>query len=144
MDIQILLSRISREIIFWMAWIIIPLIMEIIPAFGGFFILIKKKFTQKKLKEINYYPEITLIIPVYNSADSLRGCLESVRNSDYPTRLMDILLINNQSTDNSFEVYTQCQAEFKDLPMTWLNASQGKAKALNLALFNSNGKYIIH
>ncbi len=28
--------------------------------------------------------------------------------------------------------------------MSWLNASQGKAKALNLALFNSNGKYIIH
>lgn len=28
--------------------------------------------------------------------------------------------------------------------MQWLNAKQGKSKALNLALFNSNGKYIIH
>ncbi len=144
MDIQILLSRISREMLFWMAWIIIPLIMEILPAIGGFFILLKKKFYKKTIKSEGFAPEITLIIPVYNSADSLRACLESVYQSDYPVRMLDVLLINNGSTDNSFEVFTQCQAEFKDLPMTWLNASQGKAKALNLALFNSHGKYIIH
>lgn len=130
--------------LFWMGWIIIPLIMEILPAIGGFFILLKKKLYQKIIKNESFAPEITLIIPVYNSADSLRACLESVYQSDYPVRLMDVLLINNESTDNSFDVFTQCQAEFKDLPMTWLNASQGKAKALNLALFNSHGKYIIH
>lgn len=28
--------------------------------------------------------------------------------------------------------------------MQWLNAKQGKSKALNMALFNSEGKYIIH
>lgn len=118
--------------------------MEIIPAFGGFFILLKKKLKQKPVPDKDFYPQITLIIPVYNSAATLRACLESVRNSNYPPNLMDVLLINNESTDNSFEVFTQCQAEFKDLPMIWLNASQGKAKALNLALFNSHGKYIIH
>jgi len=144
MDIQILLSRISREMLFWMAWIIIPLIMEILPAIGGFLILIKKNMYQKIIRCTHSHSEITLIIPVYNSSDSLRACLESVYQSDYPVGLLDVLLINNGSTDNSFEVFTQCQAEFKDLPMTWLNASQGKAKALNLALFNSHGKYIIH
>lgn len=144
MEFQILLSRISREIIFWMAWIIIPLVMEILPAFGGFFIVLKKKLFEKKTEEKFFQPEITLIIPVYNSADSLRACLESVHNSNYPINLMDILLINNESSDNSYEIFTQCQAEFKELSMTWFNASQGKAKALNLALFNSYGKYIIH
>ncbi|MDD3168668.1 MAG: putative glycosyltransferase, exosortase G system-associated [Eubacteriales bacterium] len=144
MDIQILLVRISREMIFWMAWIIIPLVMEILPAIGGFFILLKKRLFRKKAGEKGFLPQITMIIPVYNSADSLRACLESVYQSDYPIRLMDVLIINNGSTDNSFEVFAKCQAEFNDLPMTWLNASQGKAKALNLALFNSYGKYIIH
>lgn len=144
MDIQILLVRISREMIFWMAWIIIPLVMEILPAFGGFFILLKKRLTRKRTLENSFLPQITVIIPVYNSAGTLRACLESVYQSDYPVRLMDVLLINNGSADNSYEVFNQCQAEFKDLPMSWLNASQGKAKALNLALFNSHGKYIIH
>lgn len=35
-------------------------------------------------------------------------------------------------------------AEVPGLHMQWLNAKQGKSKALNLALFNSEGKYIIH
>ena len=144
MEIQILLARISREIIFWMAWIIIPFVMEIIPAFGGFVILLRKKFTKKKRSDDFFYSEITLIIPVYNSAETLRSCLASVHNSSYPVNLLNILLINNESTDNSFEVFTECQAEFQDMPMSWLNASQGKAKALNMALFNSHGKYIIH
>ena len=34
--------------------------------------------------------------------------------------------------------------KFPQLMMQWLNAKQGKSKALNLALFNSDGKYIIH
>ena len=118
--------------------------MEIIPAFGGFFILLKKKFTERKLKEQKYLAEITLIIPVYNSEDTLRNCLNSVHQSNYPKELIDIMLMNNESTDNSFEIYTKCQAEFRDLPMVWLNASQGKSKALNMALFNSRGKYILH
>lgn len=31
------------SVMFWIAWIIIPLIMEIIPAIGDFFILIKRR-----------------------------------------------------------------------------------------------------
>lgn len=144
MDIQLLLIRINREIIFWMAWIIIPLVMEIMPAIGGFFILVKKRITLRRIKPVVYLPEITLIIPVYNSADTLEGCLESIRSSNYPVGLLDILLINNQSMDNSFAIFVEYQGQHPDMPMTWMNANQGKAKALNMALFNSHGKYIIH
>lgn len=31
------------SIIFWAAWVIIPIVMEIIPTIGNFVILIKKK-----------------------------------------------------------------------------------------------------
>lgn len=132
------------SIVFWMAWIIIPLIMEIIPAIVDAFILVKRKLVRKKEAELEYFPEITLIIPVYNSADSLHRCIESVYRSDYPKHLIYMLLVNNQSQDNSFEIFTQCQQEFPELTMNWVEAKQGKSKALNLALFNSYGKYIIH
>ena len=56
MDIQILLSRISREMIFWMAWIIIPLIMEIIPAIGGFFYSSEKEAVSKETKRQEILP----------------------------------------------------------------------------------------
>ena len=139
-----MLSRTYREIIFWIAWIVIPFIMEIIPAIVGFFILIKKRFTVKKEEFKGKLPEITIIIPVYNSAETLRGCIKSVYDSNYPCELMDVMLMNNMSSDNSFEVFTQCQAEFKELSLRYMNAKQGKSKALNMALFNSEGKYIIN
>ena len=134
----------SSAIFFWMVWIIIPLLMEIIPAFFNFLILAKKKIFKKSIKEIHFFPEITLIIPVYNSAETLRECIESVVLSDYPSDLIYILLVHNQGRDNSFEIFQECQNEFPQLKISWLNSQQGKSKALNLALFNSSGKYIIH
>ncbi|MEG0614836.1 MAG: glycosyltransferase, partial [Oscillospiraceae bacterium] len=137
-------NKIMSELIFWMAWIIIPLVVEIIPALGGFFILLKKRIFQKKLPLVEKYPEITLIIPVFNSNETLEECLKSVYESDYDASLISIILANNMSSDNSFEVFNKCQTAFPDLSMQWLNSKQGKSKALNMALFNSNGKYIIH
>ena len=52
------------------------------------------------------------------------------------------LIIRGQ--DDSFQVFCQCQRKYPGLRMQWLNAKQGKSKALNLALFNSEGKYIVH
>lgn len=139
-----ILNKILEQIVFWMAWIIIPLIMEIIPALGGFVILLKKKIFGKKEEKPIKLPEITLIIPVYNSADTLEACLASVHDSTYPTEQINILLVNNQSKDDSFKVYCHCQELYPDLKMQWLSAKQGKSKALNMALFCSDGKYIIH
>lgn len=139
-----IIDRFLNSILFWAAWIIIPLIMEIIPSLGSIFILVKKKLFPQKYPQLDYCPEVTLIIPVYNSQDSLEECIASINNSDYPNEKMRIFLVNNQGKDDSFHVYTKCQEMYPDLLMQWLNAKQGKSRALNLALFNADGKYIIH
>ena len=138
-------SFIGSSVTFWMAWIVIPLIMEIIPAIGNFFILLNTRRKKRKVKrELDYKPEISLIIPIYNSQESLYRCIKSVKDSDYPTNLINVILSNNESTDESFKIFSQCQEEFPELVITWINAKQGKSKALNLALFNSASKYILH
>lgn len=139
-----IIKFLSSQFIFWLAWIVIPLIMEIIPSIFGFAVLLKKGIQRKKEKDPIRFPEISLIIPVYNSNDTLEACLQSIYDSNYPLDLIDVMLVNNQSTDNSFAVYQQAQTKFHKLSMQWLNAKQGKSKALNMALFNSDGKYIIH
>lgn len=134
----------QSSVVFWMAWVIIPIVMEIIPTIFNFFILLKRKLFGKEMKELEYCPEITLIIPVYNSGDTLYECIRSVYDSTYDNKLIYIMLVNNQSKDNSFEVFCQCQKDFPELTLNWMNSEQGKSKALNLALFNSYGKYIVH
>ncbi len=133
-----------NSILFWSAWIIIPFIMEIIPSIGSIVVLFKKKRKKIEYRMPDYVPEISIIIPVYNSGETLEECIKSLYDSDYPNRAMRVFLVNNEGTDDSFSVFCKCQEKYPELMMQWLNAKQGKSKALNLALFNSEGKYIIH
>ena len=139
------IKSILNSFLFWGGWIIIPFIMEIVPAIGSVVLLIRRGMKYKKnRKEIKVYPEISLIIPVYNSADTLYQCIESIDKSSYPDDKIRIFLVNNKGQDNSFDVYAECQKKFPRLHMQWMNSEQGKSRALNLALYNSEGKYIIN
>lgn len=139
-----ILKSLANSFIFWAAWIIIPLIMEVLPAIGSFIILIKRKIAAGRVKKPIIYPEISIIVPVYNSQDTLEECIRSIYESDYPNDKIRVFLVNNKGTDNSFSVYTECQKKYDGLHMQWLNAEQGKSRALNLAIYNSDGKYIVH
>ena len=140
-----IVKQLVNSFLFWGAWIIIPVIMEIIPALGSLFLLIKRRMQyQKRAQEHIYYPEISIIVPVYNSQDTLFRCIQSIYHSTYPVESIRLFLVNNQGRDDSFKVYAKCQEKFPKLHMQWLNAEQGKSRALNLALYNSEGKYIIN
>lgn len=138
------IHNLMNSFLFWAAWIVIPVIMEIVPAIGSVIVLLKKMLFPLECEVPAIDPEISLIIPVYNSMDTLEECLRSIDKSDYPDSRIRIFLVNNQGQDDSFQVFCECQRKYPELRMQWLNAKQGKSKALNLALFNSEGKYIVH
>ena len=129
---------------FWISWLLVPIIYEFIPAVVGFFSLLMAKRHLKNIKPLKEYPYITLIIPVYNSADTLFNCIKSIKDSSYPEHLIKIIIADNQSTDESYQVYLHARNIFPDLYMNWINTDQGKAKALNAAIYKSIGKYVIH
>ena len=81
--------------IFWSAWILIPFMMEIIPSIGASILLIKKRLKNHMPPRPAADPEISLIIPVYNSFDSLYGCIKSVNDSTYDNNKIRIFLVNN-------------------------------------------------
>jgi putative glycosyltransferase (exosortase G-associated) len=137
-------NRFVNSFIFWGAWVIIPFMMEIIPSILTAIVLIKKRIKNYHPPKPAAYPEISLIIPVYNSVDSLHDCIKSIHESTYDDNKIRVYLVNNRTKDDSFHVYTEAQKEFPTIRMQWLNARQGKSRALNLALYNSTGKYIIN
>ncbi|MGN0505197.1 MAG: TIGR03111 family XrtG-associated glycosyltransferase, partial [Lachnospiraceae bacterium] len=139
-----IINRLINSIVFWSAWMIIPFIMEVIPAIGSIIVLFRRKKKPVQDEKPILYPEISVIIPVYNSEGTLEACIRSIYDSDYPNDRIRVFLVNNKSKDNSFRVFSECQEKYPELIMQWLNAQQGKSRALNLALYNSEGKYIIH
>ncbi len=49
-------------------------------------------------------PSVSIVIPVYNSAWVLDDCLERIRAQDYPKRLVEIILADGGSTDQTLLV----------------------------------------
>ena len=129
---------------FWFTWLLIPIVFEIIPAIVYFFRLIKLSHQKGKPKQPLKLPMVSIILPVYNSANTLYTCIESIVNSTYQKDLIQVIVVNNHSTDNSFQEYQRAQTDFNSIRMQWMNTDQGKAKALNAAIYSSMGQYVVN
>lgn len=139
-------NLLNTGIIFWLGWIILPVIVEFIPSLGNFILLIIKRRTLLEFhkKKLDYFPNISIIVPIYNSSATLEGCLRSIAESNYDINCIEVMCIDNGSKDNSFDIFQKCQLEYPDLAMNWMKSANGKSKALNKAIYNCEGKYIIN
>lgn len=82
---------------------------------------------------------ITIIVPVYNSVQSLSRCIESILAQTYAD--FELLLINDGSIDGSAEI---CESyAHQDLRIrVFHQANQGVSAARNLGLDNAHGEYL--
>ncbi|EJF33853.1 hypothetical protein JC2156_06670 [Weissella koreensis KCTC 3621] len=150
-----LLNSVASQYLFVGIWLLIPIIIEVVPtlyvyirlSLGIFWNWIINLINKNKTINNNndfYLPEIDVVIPVYNSADTLEACILSVINSTYPIDKIKITLVNNKSTDDSFKKFQEIQSKYNHTMISWLDAAQGKSKALNMAMYNTHNKYFIH
>lgn len=88
---------------------------------------------------MNLTTDISIIVPVYNSAKTLNTCVDSILNQDFIH--WELLLVDDGSTDNSLTI---CQEyEVKDQRIKSLSQThQGVSSARNLALKEAIGKYV--
>ena len=78
---------------------------------------------------------VSVIIPVYNSAQFLKESLESVINQTYPN--IEIICINDGSTDNSLEILQQ----YSDKITIISQENHGLAFALNIGIKQMKGDW---
>lgn len=132
------------EFIFWAVWLVIPLIIDIITGIGSAIVVLLSYF-QKRNEELDYFPQVSILIPVYNREDTIQGCLLSILRQSYPLERLQVIIIDNNSVDNSYEIIRNFQKEHSDLKTWYIKAtSKGKALALNKGIYSAEGKYIIN
>ena len=84
-------------------------------------------------------PEVSVIIPVYNTAAYLRSTLDSICNQTL--KELEIILINDGSTDESQSIIEE-YAE-RDTRIQWyVQPNQGLSVARNQGLLYATGRYI--
>ncbi|TFE01706.1 glycosyltransferase family 2 protein [Jeotgalibacillus salarius] len=84
--------------------------------------------------------KVSVIIPVYNVEKYLDECIKSVLKQDYHD--MEILLINDGSTDNSLNIcreYEQAYASVRVIDQP----NKGLSGARNTGILEAKGKYLI-
>ena len=52
-------------------------------------------------------PGISVIVPVYNAAGCIAGLIESLLGQDYPKELIEIIIVDNNSDDQTKEIVKQ-------------------------------------
>ena len=86
---------------------------------------------------------ISVIIPCYNASRFLRECFDSIRNQTIGTQHLQIIFVDDASTDDTWELLKSFEKEFPDSVCVIhcdKNGRQGTAR--NIALSRANGEYI--
>ena len=83
--------------------------------------------------------KVSVIIPVYNSQQYLKQCLDNVVNQTL--RDIEIIIVNDGSTDNSLLIIQEYANKYKNIKVI-NKQNEGCYKARNVGLETSTGEYI--
>ncbi len=144
--IEIWLERILAFGLFWGIWLMVPLLVDVSTSMVYFInFLFNKNRTVEKKEELSFFPYVTVIIPVHNSADTLDRCLDSIARQTYPLESIQVICINNASEDESFEIFQRFQYQRPEISTTWSSLEwAGKSIALNAGMYSSHGIYVMN
>ncbi|HBG0055490.1 TPA: glycosyltransferase family 2 protein, partial [Clostridioides difficile] len=114
-------------------------------AMGGYIFYFKN--FDKEIKEIDEYPMISILVPAHNEAKVIGRTVESLLLLNYPKSKMELIVINDNSSDNSKEILENIKDRYNNYNFTIINTDsltggKGKSNALNIGYTISKGDFI--
>ncbi|MCE3203891.1 glycosyltransferase family 2 protein [Paenibacillus sonchi] len=93
------------------------------------------------------YPFVTIMVPAHNEGVVISKTVESLLALDYPHDRYEIIVINDNSSDNSAELLGRIQSRQPERNLIIINTDavtggKGKSNALNIGFTRSRGELI--
>ena len=85
---------------------------------------------------------LTIAIPNFNGGEKLKRAVTSCKLIKMPQNEFDILVVDNKSTDNSFEIIDELKKEFPNLRVIKNQENVGRIQNWNICIKNCNSKYM--
>lgn len=107
-----------------------------------FWMLVLFTPSEEKKAKLQRKPFFSAIVPAYNEEKSIGMTLQSLVNLDYPAEQMEIIVVNDGSTDQTQKIVEQFIQEHSSPQIILLNQQNGgKAKAMNHGLTIAKGEF---
>jgi len=106
-------------------FVLVTLIALII--LGGYNIITRILVKEKKHRINEQELPVTIIIPVFNEEKHIESKINNLLEQDYPGELMKIIVVDNGSEDNTFNIA-------KNFDVKMLKSERGKVNAINKGL----------
>jgi len=88
-------------------------------------------------------PKLSIIIPTYNEAKVIRRKLENISSLDYPLEKLEVIVIDDCSTDGTEEIARKTLTEFKaDGKVLRKSERTGVNESLNIAMREASNNII--
>lgn len=89
----------------WGVWLLMPILVDGLQTlFRTFVVMIwGRNFINHRVKDEDL-PYISVIVPAHNESQIIARCLDSIKIQDYPHKKLQILVVENGSTDDTKEV----------------------------------------
>ena len=99
---------------------------------------------KEERKRLKRTPLVSVIVPAYNEEKSIGNTLNSILNLNYPKDKLEILVINDGSTDNTKGIVERIIKNHPSFNIQLVNKENGgKGTALNLGLEKAKGEFFV-
>ena len=88
--------------------------------------------------------KVSVIVPVYNAQDTLKVAINSVINQTIGFENIELILVDDKSTDNSREIITSYSNKYGNIKAIFLEENTGSpSKPRNIGINNATSPYLI-
>jgi cellulose synthase/poly-beta-1,6-N-acetylglucosamine synthase-like glycosyltransferase len=119
---------------------------QLILTLAGFFQYRSSRKEKKQVDEQQFdFPRVTVLIPAHNEDKVISYTVEAMLKLDYPSDKLDVLVINDGSTDRTAEItssYVERDSRVRLYNVPKGEGGKGKSRALNLGLKQTDAKFI--
>jgi hyaluronan synthase len=97
----------------------------------------------RSVPDVKYRPSVSVIVPAFNEEDGIIGTIESCLAVDYPEPLLEVIVINDGSTDRTWERILEAKRRYPNVYAIDLGRNYGKRGAMAEGIRRAGGEILM-
>ena len=125
-------------------WLLLGLFLVFYCIYFGLMVLSSRRVNRTK-KSNEFFPRVSLVIPAHNESEGIIRKLEDSVKLNYPKNKLEIIVVDDKSSDNTYQLaenFIKNSLDLTEIRLISLPKWSGKASALNCAWSICTGEIV--